>query len=1070
MDIKLSHKIIKDRCGTVSFKRGDSFYRTNKVVIESYKFNSCTAKVLGSENFTVTVVKDENSNFISKCSCPSLASIQTDCQHIAAVLISIFELQQKSSIPLEQNNLKDNQNSELTTSILNLFNERSIPTSGKLKHFEYREMIDIEFICEAFEVKNGFHLLGISIQVNKNRVKNLRDLLSHLKENKPFEISNQFVFDPIVHCIPNEADAILQYLIKVQDDEKMIMDSLNLKSKTVISEENIFLPPSYWDQIRDLLIKVEHVKIKENGMMYSGISTVNTLLPLHFSLDSINNQFYLSVKGIKSLTLLQEYSTVIVKGKFYNLNTEEINRLAELKQIVESSSDEKITISKDQIDQFVNRVIPGLRKLGKVQIQDRLLNQFSKTPLVAKLYLDRVKNRLLAGIDFQYDHIVINPLDHNDTNLDSTLIRDEEKELRILELMEEGCFSKTDGGYFLHNEELEYEFLRHIVPKLEKLMQIHATTAVRNRIFRESKKPKIRVKMNHERTNWLEFKFELDIPENQIKEVLSALKEKRKYYRLRDGTLFSLETKELQEIKRFLNAVPEQEIDYEQVLNLPIINSLHLLDSSEENNVIQYEESFHQFMDRIRHPEQLETEVPSKLQPILRDYQINGYKWMKTLASFGFGGILADDMGLGKTLQSITYIQSVLNEIRQKQNPILIVCPSSLTYNWLNEFVKFTPNIQAVVVDGNKTERMKIQNDRSLDVLITSYSLLRNDIKWYEKQKFHTVFFDEAQSFKNPFTQTAKSVKKINADQRFALTGTPIENSLEELWSIFYVIFPELFKSLKEFNHLTRKTIARRVRPFLLRRLKEEVLKELPEKLESMESVELHPEQKKLYAAYLAKLRHDTFKHLTNNKFTLGKNHIKILAGLTRLRQICCHPSLFIDGYKGSSAKFEQLFHIIEESKQSGRRVLIFSQFTKMLELIGRELAIRGLKFFYLDGQTASEERVSICNQFNSGERDFFLISLKAGGVGLNLTGADTVILYDNWWNPAVEKQAADRAYRFGQMNDVQVIKLIARGTIEEKMNELQEKKSSLIQEVIEQDGKKSISLTEDDIREILMI
>jgi SNF2 family DNA or RNA helicase len=330
------------------------------------------------------------------------------------------------------------------------------------------------------------------------------------------------------------------------------------------------------------------------------------------------------------------------------------------------------------------------------------------------------------------------------------------------------------------------------------------------------------------------------------------------------------------------------------------------------------------------------------------------------------------------------------------------------------------------------------------------------------------VFFDEAQAFKNPVTQTAKAVRKLQADYRFALTGTPVENSLEELWSIFHVVFPELFQGLKDYSNLTRKTIARRIRPFLLRRLKEDVLSELPEKKESIELVDLLPDQKKLYTAYLAKLRHDTLKHL--DKDTLRKNKIKILAGLTRLRQICCHPSLFVDGYKGSSAKFEQLMQILEESKLSGRRVLIFSQFTKMLNLIGRDLTATGRPFFYLDGQTPSEERVEICHRFNAGERDLFLISLKAGGTGLNLTGADTVILYDLWWNPAVEEQAADRAHRFGQTNVVQIIKLVASGTIEEKMNELQEKKRHLIEEIIDSKEKDSSTLTEEDIREILMI
>ena len=370
---------------------------------------------------------------------------------------------------------------------------------------------------------------------------------------------------------------------------------------------------------------------------------------------------------------------------------------------------------------------------------------------------------------------------------------------------------------------------------------------------------------------------------------------------------------------------------------------------------------------------------------------------------------------------------------------------------------------------GRKTIEMELQKEAmKYDVIITSYPILRRDFQWFEKQAFHTVFFDEAQAFKNPVTQTARAAKKINANHRFALTGTPVENSLEELWSIFHVVFPNLFQGLQEYSHLTKKTIARRIRPFMLRRMKADVLSELPKKRESLESVELLPEQKKLYAAYLAKLRHDTLKHL--DKETFRKNKIKILAGLTRLRQICCHPSLFVDEYQGSSAKFEQLLQLLEEAKQAGRSVLIFSQFTKMLDLIGRELANQGRLFFYLDGQTPSEERVEICERFNTGERDIFLISLKAGGTGLNLTGADTVIMYDSWWNPAVEEQAADRAYRIGQINDVRVIKLLARGTIEEKMNELQEKKRHLIESVIDSDKKKEPNITEEDIREILML
>ncbi len=762
---------------------------------------------------------------------------------------------------------------------------------------------------------------------------------------------------------------------------------------------------------------------------------------------------------------------IFYKGRLFQLTREEYEFLVKLQQMIETTGEEQIPIHREQLSFFMEKVLPSLKKAGDVALP-RHLEHYLKTPLKAKLFLDRVNNRLLAGLEFQYEHITINPLEERDRKAASMVIRDNEKEEKILRIMEESEFAKTDSGYILYNEELEYEFLTRVLPRMKGLVHIYATTAIRDRISRGNAIPRIRVKVKKERINWLEFKFEIDgIPQQQIRDILAALKIKRKYYRLKDGSLLSLETKEFAELNRFLHTIPAEK-DWEALekgLNVPVIRGLQLLDSVENQEIFEQEESFRKFLDDLQHLEKKKFSIPPDLESILRDYQKQGFQWMKTLAHYGFGGILADSMGLGKTLQSIAFIVSELEWIRSNKTPVLIVCPSSLTYNWLSELMKFTPQIDAVVVDGQKAERVSLQKEAmEMDVVITSYPLLRSDIKWYENQSFHTVFFDEAQAFKNPLTETARAVKKIKAQHSFALTGTPVENAMEELWSIFHVIFPELFRGLQEFSELTRKKVARRVRPFILRRMKEDVLAELPAKIETLEATELFPEQKKLYTAYLAKLRHETLKHL--DKETIRKNRIKILAGLTRLRQICCHPGLFVDGYKGSSAKLERLITIVEEAKNSGRRLLIFSQFTKMLEIIGRELAVSGLPFFYLDGQTAAPERVELCNRFNEGERDVFLISLKAGGTGLNLTGADTVILYDLWWNPAVEEQAADRAHRMGQKNAVQVIKLISRGTIEEKMNELQDKKRHLIEEIIQPTESNAMTLTDEDIRELLLI
>lgn len=1062
MHIKLNQAIIKEMCGTASFKKGDAFYRANKVTFENYSADGCEATVTGKEDFHVMIDKDGGGELRTTCSCPKLASIKNDCQHVAAVLLSIYEHQRQGTDPMISNQA-------LAEGLLGLFQNETKRSSRHQLHFEDREVLDVMFRCKPVAIGNGQSMLGIEINIGPTHVQHIRSFLEHIDAASRMELSNSFMYDPQLHCFEAETDVVIQQLIQVTHDEKVYVETKPDKRTYERSDNTLLIPPSSWEQLVPLLSSAPYVGLTYHGNCYDEFHLSGTTPPLQFDFsEATNGDYELRIDGLERMLVLRPYKSVLSEGNLVRLEWEESERLSELKQLLEASDTKEIPIQQGQINYFLEKVVPGLKRIGTVQVSANMYRDLLKKPLTAKLYLDRVKNRLLAGLEFHYEGIVINPLE-GETRTGPMLIRDVEKEKAILQLMDDSAFTKTEGGYFIHHEELEYTFLYHVVPKLEKLVQIYATTAVRNRILKKSPRPKIRVKSQKERTNWLEFKFEMDgVHEKHIREILLAMEEKRKYYRLANGALMSLEAREFAEIKRFLQAVPAQDEDLGEGFNVPIVRGLQLLDAAGDD-VFTLEASFRQLMDSLRYPDRLTFEVPQHLAPVLRDYQKDGFRWMKSLASSGFGGILADDMGLGKTLQSIAFIQSELLNIRKKKLPVLIICPSSLTYNWLSEFTQFAPDIKVAIMDGNKAERITLQNDvMGKDVVITSYPLLRADISWYEKQIFHTAFFDEAQFFKNPATQTARAVKKIQADHHFALTGTPIENALEELWSIFHVVFPELFQGLKEYSNLSRKKIVRRIQPFLLRRTKAEVLSELPEKTMSQESVELLPDQKKLYAAYLAKLRHDTLKHL--DKDTLQKNRIKILAGLTRLRQICCHPALFVDGYQGSAAKFKQLLQIVEESRLSGRRVLIFSQFTKMLGLIGKELMLQGRPYFYLDGQTPSEERMERCNRFNAGERDLFLISLKAGGTGLNLTGADTVILYDMWWNPAVEEQAADRAHRMGQKHTVQVIKLVARGTIEEKMNELQEKKRHLIEAVIDPKKKSSSTLTEADIREILMI
>ncbi|WP_042357132.1 DEAD/DEAH box helicase [Bacillus rubiinfantis] len=1057
MNIILSHKRIKEMCGTVSFKRGDYFYRSNKVMFEQYAADFCKAAVLGEEKFFVTIEAGAGGEFNASCSCPKLATFNKDCQHIAAVLIAIYDYQKKGTTP-------EISQPQLAQGLLNLFADKPVRTTNYQHHFENRTVMGVEFLLRLVSADNGQNLFGIELKIETVPIQDIRAFLECVREGIPDSASG---FNPELHCFATEHVDVLEQLFSVIADEQLFGNRYQTKE----NKQMLMIPPASWWQLLSLLLKARHVSLEVGEMIHDSLEVTADILPLQFHFSkAATGSYQLKVIGFERLLLLDYYQTVLFAGKLKVLEEKDYRRLTELNQLLKTSGTNRISISQVQLPVFYEKTIQGLKQLGQVHFSEEVRSQLLSVPLRAKLFLDRVKNRLLAGLEFHYENWLINPLEGRELPAASMIIRDVDKEEAILKLMEDSAFAKTDGGYFLHNEELEYEFLYHIVPKLHKLVQIYATTAVRNRLSRESFHPRINIKVKKERMNWLEFKFSMDgINEQQIREVLAALEEKRKYYRLPNGSLLSLQSREFAEIQRFFRSGEIKSQELANGLSVPFEQCLHLLDTVEVVDVFALEKSFREFLDCLYHPEKLQFPVPDSLVAVLTEYQKHGFQWLKTLASFGFGGILADEMGLGKTIQSIAFIVSVIPEVRSEKLPVVVVTPSSLTYNWLNEFKKFTGGqLNIEVINGSKAQREKqLQTIAGVDVIIVSYPLLRKEILWFEKQSFHTVFFDEAQAFKNPLTQTARAVKKLKASHRFALTGTPVENSADELWSIFHVVFPELFRGLKDFSKLTRKQIARRIRPFVLRRLKEDVLGELPEKMELLEVVELLPEQKRLYAAYLAKLRHDTLKHL--DKETIRKNRIRILAGITRLRQICCHPVLFVDGYKGSSAKFTQLLKIVEEAKQAGRRVLIFSQFTKMLELIARGLTRLGLPFFYLDGQTPAEERVETCERFNRGERDFFLISLKAGGTGLNLMGADTVVLYDTWWNPAVEAQAADRAHRMGQKNTVQVIKLITRGTIEEKMNELQTKKRHLIAEIIDSDDKMLTALTEDDIREILM-
>lgn len=1095
MAFHLTRQEIRLLCGKLAYEKGEAYVRERKVGLThiDHDFGVYEAVVSGREDFAVSIEFAQDRSMDASCTCPSLSSYDHHCQHIAAVLIHLHERMEHGALlrPYLSTSAaqggRDGLRQHAAKSMLDLFQgqgkDESARQIGRVR-FDTRETIEVEFTVRPYPYGYRQILFGIEMRIGSKRlyiVQKMRDFLSRIASKEAFVFSKHFTFDPQEHCFEPEDEEVIQLLLQIFQHETMYREAISSSSQisyagTRNAERTLLIPPVFWERMLSALQKAPLVKWTQGDQEYQGIELAEGNLPLSFAFtqdeDSRQQEYQMSVKGLDSLTILEAYGMAQYEGALYKLGSEPCKRLFKLKQIMEKANAESIVIEPEQLSPFIEQVVPGLMKLGEVQIAPAISDRIVKTPLQAKLYLDRIRDRLLAGLEFHYGQVMINPLEEKEPKHPhfQILIRDVEKEQQILDIMQDSMFTQTEAGYFLENEEAEYHFLYHIVPKLEKVVQVYATSAVKTRVHPGQVGAKVKVELK-ERTNWLEVQFEFaGIPESEIRQLLQSIEEKRRYYRLPNGSLLPLEGEEFQEISRFLDAMSIRQADLKgSEVRLPLIRGMRFLDADQQGRTVQLGKSFRKLLENMRNPDNLDFPLPDSLHHVLRDYQRYGFQWMKTLAHYGFGGILADDMGLGKTLQSIAFLVSVLPEIREQKLPALIVAPASVVYNWYHELKKFAPQVRAVIADGTKEERDKRYREMGeVDVFISSYPLVRRDHDHFAKARFHTLILDEAQAFKNHATQTAHAVKQIKAVYRFALTGTPIENRLEELWSIYDAVFPALFPSRKAFNELHPEVVAKRIKPFLLRRVKRDVLQELPEKIESIQTSDLLPEQKKLYLSYLVKLQQETLQHLQEKGFQ--KNRIKILAGLTRLRQLCCHPALFVEEYTGSSAKFEQLLDTLEECRQAGRRVLLFSQFTEMLGIIGRRLSELGVPYFYLDGQTPVRERVPLCQRFNEGERDLFLISLKAGGTGLNLTGADTVILYDLWWNPAVEEQAADRAHRIGQKKIVQVIRLVTQGTVEEKMYDLQQKKKHLIDEVI-QPGEEALSaLTEQEIREILLL
>ena len=965
-----------------------------------------------------------------------------------------------------------------------LYNEEIQNINGEDLEETESGIINIEprFLYDKF---TGNMKMEFKIGKNKMyKIKNLADFYTAManKENVKYKEGLQFVHTE--SSFSKESRELLKFILKYAEMIKYANSNSNSNYKYFgksLNENSIIIGNSGIDEIFEIL-KGKEVEFYKDAKEEK-VKFVEANPKIEFLFKKQGDMQYVIEPNIDIYSIIlikgKDYKYVLQNNKLYKCNKEFENSVIRLIEIFRQNYLTQITLQRKDLADFFSIFMPKMKNGIKIKgVEEQELEQYKPKQLEVKTFFDfDKKGNIVADLIFKYGEKEFNPLDET-VKID--IPRNVIQETKALNKFRKTgfMFDVKNLRFILPEEDKIFEFLTEGIQTYINKFEVLVTDGFKTRQIKSLKIGGIGIKIQNDLLSIDLDSLNIDIEE--LKNAIEKYELKKKYYRLKDGSFLNLEDNK--EIAFFDKLVNGMDVDYKDLekgeIKLPINRTIYLntILNSLNSIPINKNEDYKKIVTNLDKNQINEMQLPEELSNTLRYYQKTGFKWLKTLDKYKFGGILADDMGLGKTIQILSVIldyvnnYSIQNEIingqesLNKKKPSLVIAPSSLTLNWKNEAKKFAKDLKVLVIRGNLQERKHLINIlQDYDLVITSYDLLKRDIEMYKEKDytFRFIIADEAQYLKNSNTQNAKSIKELKADTRYALTGTPIENSLAELWSIFDFIMPGYLYTYKKFKTLYEIPIVKDedanameklrtlIEPFVLRRTKKEVLTELPDKEVTVLESEMQEEQQQLYLSYLSNVKEDVANLLQDN--TYGKNQIKVLAALTRLRQICCHPSLFIKDYQGESSKLEQCMEIIDEATNGGHKILLFSSYTSMLGIIENELKARNIKYFKLTGATKVDERINLVDEFNSNDEiKVFLISLKAGGTGLNLTGADMVIHYDPWWNLSTENQATDRAYRIGQKNNVQVYKLITKNSIEEKIYELQKKKEALIDNVLD--------------------
>lgn len=1067
-----------------------------KAIYDDNKNFELHAKAKGHRDTHDVFIKVLKNEIVDvKCTCKEYQSTYSSCSHILATMTKFANSTEYSNIFGEQKGKKDTRfydksnkykafNQIIGTFYDDLCTKEQTTKKGTKTSTNLIE-IDPKIIYDS---QNKEMLIEFKLGDGKNsyKIKNLITFYDTFSNEESFKYGQKLEFKHCREIFKNSDLKILDFLLKYSEIIKYTNESIGQQRYygKVMNEGAITISNTCLDEMFDVF-NGEYIKIKKD-YKEDKILFLDEAPEIKFILEEESKEDYKLYPNIDiynyDVLYGKKYLYIIIEDVIYRCPMNFKNTILKLLDMYKNNFTKEILFKKKELPKLFSLVVPSIKKNLEIKnIKAEEMEKYIPQDLYVKVYLDmNERNFITADIKFGYKDLEFNPL-KEDKNIN--IPRDIVKETKTLETFIQTGFmlDKENGRLVLTDDEKIYNFLSEEIMYYMKNFEILATESFKKK---EIKTPKIsnvgiKIENNLLKINFSEFNFST----SELVEIMEKYKLRKKYYKLNDGSFLNLQENETLDFLEKLNI--DGTLNYNELLNgeinLPVYRSLYLDKILKKSNMNVYKnKEYKELINDIQNANDDYIKVPSELNATLRRYQEVGYKWLKTLDTYGLGGILADDMGLGKTLQVICLLLDYNVNADEKKTSI-VVCPSSLTLNWYNEINKFAPSLKAKVISGNAEERKKyIHNLENYDIIITSYDLLKRDIETYTEMNYEYKFIiaDEAQYIKNNNTQNFKAIKKIKAQTRFALTGTPIENSLAELWSIFdftmpgylygYRKFKESFETpiIKDEDSYKTKKLKMLIEPFILRRIKEEVLTELPEKTVTVLNSEMEEEQQKIYMSYMAEAREEVANEIVANGFE--KNQMKILALLMRLRQICCHPSLFINNYEGGSGKLNQCMEIIKDAVQGNHKILLFSGYTSMFDILEEELKKENIKYFKLTGQTKVTERIELVDEFNeNSEIKVFLISLKAGGTGLNLIGADMVIHYDPWWNISAENQATDRTYRIGQKRNVQVYKLITKNSIEEKIYELQQKKAKLVDNMLSTNETFISKLSKDEIMDL---